>query len=168
MFVECSSVALAQAGEVSEQQAEAVATAAADAVYLYRDTNDGGNARYDYGNPEGTNEWAMAPWDKDLTFGKNYGVADYATVDPQAHPFFGDSQHPKIGGFSYNWLIDVLLLKRPAAFPDSGQGDGMEPLRQWSLVGRAMLTHDEDGSAAAGLDKAFRELPDVSKKDPQA
>lgn len=66
-----------------------------------------------------------------------------------------------------SWLIDVLLLKRPAAFPDSGQGDGMEPLRQWSLVGRAMLAHDEDGSAAAGLDRALRELPDASKKDPR-
>ena len=63
-----------------------------------------------------------------------------------------------------SWLIDVLLLKRPAAFPDSGQGDGMEPLRQWSLVGRAMLAHDDDGSAAEGLDKALREA-ETSKRD---
>ncbi len=33
-----------------------------------------------------------------------------------------------------SWLIDVLLLKRPAPWPDSGEGD--EPLRQWSRVGR--------------------------------
>ena len=65
-----------------------------------------------------------------------------------------------------SWLIDVLLLKRPAPWPESGKGD--EALRQWSSVGRAMLTHDEDGSAAEGLDKALRDLPDVSKKDPQA
>jgi len=55
-----------------------------------------------------------------------------------------------------SWLIDVLLLKRPALFPDSGQLDGMEPLRQWSSVGRAMLAHDNDGRAAAGLDEAMR------------
>lgn len=67
-----------------------------------------------------------------------------------------------------SWLIDVLLLKRPAAFPESGQGDRMDPLRQWSSVGRAMLAHDDDGSAAEGPDKALRELPDVSRKDPQA
>lgn len=64
-----------------------------------------------------------------------------------------------------SWLIDVLLLKRPASWPESGKGD--EALRQWSSVGRAMLAHDEDGAAAEGLDKALRELPDASKKDPQ-
>ncbi len=44
-----------------------------------------------------------------------------------------------------SWLIDVLLLKRSAPWPESGKGD--EPLRQWSLVGRAMLggpTKDEE------------------------
>jgi hypothetical protein len=40
-----------------------------------------------------------------------------------------------------SWLIDVLLLKRPATWPESGKGD--EALRQWSSVGRAMLAHDE-------------------------
>jgi hypothetical protein len=58
-----------------------------------------------------------------------------------------------------SWLIDVLLLKRPAAFPASGQKDGLEPLRQWSQAGRAMLT-DDDGSVAAELERA------ISKKEP--
>lgn len=56
-----------------------------------------------------------------------------------------------------SWLIDVLLLKRPAPYPDSGHGDDLEPLRQWGEVGRAMLTHDSDGSTAARLDRAIRE-----------
>lgn len=81
---------------------------AAKNYYLYCDTNDGTNATYNYANANGTNEWGMAPWDKDLTFGKNYGFADYSTPDPQAHPFFGDSNHPKSDG-PYNWLMDALL-----------------------------------------------------------
>lgn len=65
-----------------------------------------------------------------------------------------------------SWLIDVLLLKRPAPYPDSGRQVGMEPLRQWSSVGRAMLVHDEDGSVAEGLDRALREAPEVPEEDP--
>ena len=65
-----------------------------------------------------------------------------------------------------SWLIDVLLLKRPAPWPESGKGD--EPLRQWSQVGRAMLAHDEDGSAAEGLDRALRKMKETPEKDPQA
>jgi hypothetical protein len=76
--------------------------------YIYCDTNDGANAIYNYANADGTNEWAMIPWDKDLTFGKSYGFTDYSIPDPYAHPFFGDSDHPKIDG-PYNWLIDSLL-----------------------------------------------------------
>jgi hypothetical protein len=62
-----------------------------------------------------------------------------------------------------SWLIDVLLLKRPAPWPESGKGD--EALRQWSSVGKAMLTHDADGGAAAGLDRAVREAPDTPERD---
>ena len=63
---------------------------------LYRDLSD--------------QEWLFLPWDKDLTFGKHYGIADYSARDPQTHPFFGDSNHPKIdGAHAYNYLIDALL-----------------------------------------------------------
>lgn len=58
-----------------------------------------------------------------------------------------------------SWLNDVLLLKRPALWPDSGRGD--EALRQWSLVGRAMLAHDEDGRAAEELDGEIRAARDA-------
>ncbi len=76
--------------------------------FLYCDTNDGANGIYDYANPDGTNEWAMIPWDKDLTFGKVYFFSDYNIPDPYAHPFFGDSDHRKYDGY-YNWMIDSLL-----------------------------------------------------------
>jgi len=42
------------------------------------------------------------------------------------------------------WLIDVLLLKRPAAFPDTGLAEGPGLMKRWSDVGRAGL--GEDGS----------------------
>ena len=78
--------------------------------YLYRDTNDGSNPFYDGANDKGTNEWTMIPWDKDLTFGVNFGIAAYAAHDPQTHPFFPDSNHPKIDGAgAWNWLINALL-----------------------------------------------------------
>ena len=62
-----------------------------------------------------------------------------------------------------SWLIDVLLLKRSAPWPESGRGD--EAVRQWSLVGRAMLAHDEDGSVAASLDRESRENRTPPEKD---
>jgi hypothetical protein len=63
-----------------------------------------------YRDTFGDGEWQFLPWDKDLTFGKNWGIPDYSFQDPQAHPFFGDSRHPKIDGpWAYNYLIDVLL-----------------------------------------------------------
>jgi hypothetical protein len=71
--------------------------------YLYCDTVDAAN-------PNGTGLWMLLPWDEHLTFGKSYGISDYQAVDPQAHPFFADSEHPKIDGpGAWNWLIDVLL-----------------------------------------------------------
>ena len=50
----------------------------------------------------------MLPWDKDLTFGKDYGFTDYQIPDPYAHPFFSDSDHPKVDG-PVNWMVDALL-----------------------------------------------------------
>ena len=64
-----------------------------------------------------------------------------------------------------SWLIDVLLLKRPAPYPDSGRQDDLDPLRQWSSVGRAMLTYDTDGSVASSLDRAMRNVEEAPEKD---
>ena len=70
--------------------------------YLYRDTED-------------TGEWTMLPWDKDLTFGRNYDPAAggvlsdtiWADDDPMSHPFFGDQAHPKNDG-PWNRFIDAM------------------------------------------------------------
>ncbi|MFC2030359.1 CotH kinase family protein [Chloroflexota bacterium] len=70
--------------------------------YMYRDT-------------EGTGEWTMLPWDKDLTFGRNnpkgeLGILNdtiWADNDPYSHPLLGDADHRKVGGV-YNRLIDAL------------------------------------------------------------
>jgi len=72
--------------------------------FLYQDTYD------PLDNPNGTNEWMFLPWDQHLSFGKSYGISDYNARDPQAHPFFGDSNHPKIdGSHAWNYLIDAAL-----------------------------------------------------------
>jgi hypothetical protein len=69
--------------------------------YIYRDTENSG-------------EWMMLPWDKDLTFGRNYGAGGgvlsdgiWADDDPMSHPLFGDAAHPKIDG-PYNRFIDAM------------------------------------------------------------
>lgn len=69
--------------------------------YMYRDTND-------------TGEWRFLPWDKDLTFGRNYGAGGgvlsdgiWAANDPFSHPLFGDSDHQKVDAL-WNRLIDAL------------------------------------------------------------
>jgi hypothetical protein len=75
--------------------------------YLYRDT-------------EGTGRWRMLPWDKDLTWGRNFvdsvlnedlwadtdGFADRPNVAP-SHPLFGDSNHQKYDS-KWNRCIDAL------------------------------------------------------------
>lgn len=64
-----------------------------------------------------------------------------------------------------SWLIDVLLLGRPAAWPDSGLGP-LAPLEQWSTTGRAMLAHDTDGSAAGKLSEALEKARPLPSKPP--
>ncbi len=69
--------------------------------YLFRETNT-------------DQEWMFLPWDKDLTWGRNYtlqgGVLNdtiWANVDPYSHPLHGDQAHPKVDGF-WNRLIDAV------------------------------------------------------------
>ena len=64
--------------------------------HLYRDT-------------EGTRQWSMMPWDKDLTFGLNFGISGIiGNQDPFSHPFFGDQEHQKIDN-QWNRMIDAVL-----------------------------------------------------------
>lgn len=69
--------------------------------YAYRDTN-------------GDGEWLILPWDKDLTFGRNYTTTGFvlndtiwADDDPYSHPQFGDRYHQKVD-FKWNWWIDAI------------------------------------------------------------
>jgi len=68
--------------------------------YLWRDS-------------DGDLEWQFLPWDKDLTFGRNYtlwgGVLNdtiWADNDPYSHPLFGDSSHKKNDG-PWNRLVNA-------------------------------------------------------------
>lgn len=76
-----------------------------------------------YRDSEGSLNWTMIPWDKDLTFGRNYtdagGVLNdtiWATNDvidtgkrylSPSHPRFGDSDHEKCDA-KWNRLIDAM------------------------------------------------------------
>ncbi len=76
-----------------------------------------------YRDSEGSRNWTMFPWDKDLTFGRNYtlsgGVLNdtiWATNDiidagklylSPSHPRFGDSDHQKCDAL-WNRLIDAM------------------------------------------------------------
>ncbi len=69
--------------------------------YVYRDT-------------EGSGEWTMLPWDKDLTFGRNFGAGGgvlsdgiWANNDGMSHPLFGNAQYTKIDG-PWNRFIDAM------------------------------------------------------------
>lgn len=65
--------------------------------YLFRDTN-------------GTGEWSIIPWDKDLTFGASGLQSDYITGSDDtgpsiSHPFYGDAIHNCCG---VNRLFDAI------------------------------------------------------------
>lgn len=69
--------------------------------YLYRETN-------------GDGEWRILPWDKDLTFGRNYTIAGdvlndtiWADDDPYSHPLFGDRYHRKIDNI-WSVIVDAV------------------------------------------------------------
>ncbi len=155
-------------------QAATVITESLDAMrknfFLYRDTRGPDN-------PNGTNEWLMVPWDEDLTFGKNYGIGDYQAIDPQSHPFFGDSEHPKIDGPGmWNYLIDLALdtpvikqmyLRRLRTVMDELLQPSSTPYEQRYMEKRlddlyAMLTGDATFAAQAGnLAGAFADIKNL-------
>jgi hypothetical protein len=68
-----------------------------------------------YRDTEGNKEWKMLPWDKDLTYGRNFvpwdgGVLSdeiWANNDPYSHPFFGNRTYPKVDG-PWNRYIDAI------------------------------------------------------------
>jgi hypothetical protein len=83
------------------------------ATVLMNDNDHVHKNYYLYRDSEGDGEWLFLPWDKDLTFGRNYtltgGVLNdsmWSSTDPQCHPLFGDANHPKVDG-PWNRLIDA-------------------------------------------------------------
>ncbi len=84
------------------------------ATTIMGDTDHVRKNYYVYRDTEGTGEWMMLPWDKDLTFGRNDLIAEgvlndtiWADVDPYNHPLFADSDHLAANG-AYNVLIDAM------------------------------------------------------------
>jgi hypothetical protein len=84
------------------------------ATVIMHDNDQIGKNYYLYRDSDGNKEWKVLPWDKDLTFGRNFtlqgGVLNdtiWAATDPYSHPFFGDRNHPKVDG-PWNRLIDAL------------------------------------------------------------
>ncbi|HEX2474278.1 MAG TPA: CotH kinase family protein, partial [Lacipirellulaceae bacterium] len=64
--------------------------------HLYRDT-------------EGSGQWTFVPWDKDLTFGLNFGISGIiGNQDPYSHPMFGEQEHQKVDN-QWNRMIDAVL-----------------------------------------------------------
>ncbi len=68
-----------------------------------------------YRDSDGDGEWQFVPWDKDLTWGRNYNASiggvlndEISFDDPQrSHVLMGDSQHTNPGG-RWNRLIDRI------------------------------------------------------------
>ncbi len=64
--------------------------------HLYRDT-------------DGSGQWTFIPWDKDLTFGLNFGISGIiGNQDPYSHPMFGEQEHQKVDN-QWNRMIDAVL-----------------------------------------------------------
>ncbi|HEY3393372.1 MAG TPA: CotH kinase family protein [Lacipirellulaceae bacterium] len=62
-----------------------------------------------YRDTEGSGQWTFLPWDKDLTFGINFGLSGIVgNEDPFSHPFFGEQEHPKVDGH-WNRMIDAVF-----------------------------------------------------------
>jgi hypothetical protein len=84
------------------------------ATTIMHDNDNVGKNYYLYRDSDGNGQWSVLPWDKDLTFGRNFtnegGVLNdtiWANLDPYSHPLFGDQQHPKCDG-PWNRLLDAL------------------------------------------------------------
>jgi hypothetical protein len=84
-------------------------------------------------------------------------VEAWVNRDPSQYSEPNDARDGLILAF----LVDELLLGRRGVWPESGLGQ--EALRQWSVVGRAMLAHDEDGKAAKKLEGEIRAARDAPR-----
>ncbi len=97
---------------------------------LLHDNDSAAKNFFLYHDRQGSGEWRMLPWDKDLTFGMVYrsqgGLSDELLADynqtntigldhplaSPSHPLFGDREHQKENGH-WNRLIDALYQVPP-------------------------------------------------------
>ncbi|MDA1264798.1 MAG: CotH kinase family protein [Planctomycetota bacterium] len=84
------------------------------ATWVIHDNDHVAKNYFLYRDSDGTRYWEFVPWDKDLTWGRNYTLAGgvlndtlWARLDPFSHPLFGDQAHPKNDG-PWNRLIDRM------------------------------------------------------------
>jgi hypothetical protein len=92
------------------------------AVMIIIHDNDAPHKNYwMYRDSDGTREWQMLPWDKDLSFGMNFngGLSDvlWATNDGSgiispSHPFFADQRHQKVD-LQWNRLVEAMYITPP-------------------------------------------------------
>ena len=81
---------------------------------LMQETDHLAHNYYLYRDSDGDEEWRFFPWDKDLTFGREWTPQDgvlndgmKADVDPVSHPFMGNQANPGHAGY-WNRIIDGL------------------------------------------------------------
>ena len=81
---------------------------------LMQETDHLAHNYYLYRDSDGDEEWRFFPWDKDLTFGREWTPQDgvlndgmKADVDPVSHPFMGNQANPGHAGY-WNRMIDGL------------------------------------------------------------
>ena len=81
---------------------------------LIHDNDHLSKNHYLYRDSDGDGEWRFLPWDKDLTFGRNYTLTGlvlndeiWADIDPFGHPLYGDRDHRKVDNV-WNIIIDAI------------------------------------------------------------
>ena len=143
------------------------------ATTVMHDNDHVGKNYYLYRDSDGDGEWRFAPWDKDLTFGRNYnnfgGVLNdvmWADDDPYGHPLFGDQFHRKVDNI-YNRLIDALhqtpeiqelYLRRLRTLMDARLQAPNLPVTEWRYEARIDELHAAMAPDVA-LDQAKWGLP---------
>ena len=104
-----------------------------------------------YRDSEGDLEWRFIPWDKDLTWGRNFtnsvlNDTIWANDDPYSHPLFGDKTHPKNDG-PWNRLVHAMY-----AVPETRE----MYLRRLRTVMDELLRKNNSPSAERYLERRLR------------
>jgi len=93
-----------------------------------------------YRDREGTREWTLLPWDKDLTFGRNYlhkqgGAFNdiiWADHDPESHPLSGYTSNDLIDALYDTPAIQEMYLRRLRTLMDEFlQPPGTPPAKRY-------------------------------------